>query len=452
VRAVAVKDIDWLVRFIPWLRETANLRSASVVMAAEAAHALLAAGIPGYTRVLSRLPLQRADEPAEFLAYWINRFGRNVPSGVKRGLSDAMQTLYTERAALKYDGTGQPWRMGDVIELVHPTPSTPRQNVLYEYLLTHRHRPDVGMSAGAALTLPMIHHRLLLQAVEPEQRAAWLASMTPNDLHAAGATWEWLGGWLGGAWTAQAWEKVIPSMGYMALLRNLRGFDNARVSDSVAKQVCDRIADPEEVARSRQLPLRFYSAYRATAEAGSVRWAWALEQALNHSMVNVPSLPGRTLVLVDRSGSMWSSLSKRSELARAEGAALFGTVIAKRAEHADLVEFGTTSNRVPFTKTAAVLPTLNLFTSLGGTYTDAAIRTWFKGQDRVVIVTDEQAADSGRNLPVPPKTPVYTWNLAGYRAGHGVSGMGRRHTFGGLNDAAFGMIPLLEREPGRWPF
>ena len=35
VRQVAIEDPDWLVRMIPWLRNEANMRSASLVMAAE---------------------------------------------------------------------------------------------------------------------------------------------------------------------------------------------------------------------------------------------------------------------------------------------------------------------------------------------------------------------------------------------------------------------------------
>ena len=49
--------------------------------------------------------------------------------------------------------------------------------------------------------------------------------------------------------------------------------------------------------------------------------------------------------------------------------------------------------------------------------------------------------------------PVYTWSLAGYQVGHGPSGEGNRHTFGGLSDAAFAMIPLIEDGVNeRWPF
>src|SRR3954451_21080564 len=117
------------------------------------------------------------------------------------------------------------------------------------------------------------------------------------------------------------WQSVIGSMGYMALLRNLRNFDEAGVPDDVAASVPARLADPEEVARSRQLPLRFLSAYRAVP---SLRWAWARDQALGLSLAGVPSPPGRTLVLVDRSGSMFGPLSRRSQLNRADAAALFG--------------------------------------------------------------------------------------------------------------------------------
>ncbi len=77
----------------------------------------------------------------------------------------------------------------------------------------------------------------------------------------------------------------------------------------------------------------------------------------------------------------------------------------------------------------------------------------FATHDRVVILTDEQAAYGDVGQAVPAHVPLYTWNLAGYRAGHAPSGGAHRHTFGGLTDQAFRMIPLLER--GRnadWPF
>ena len=76
--------------------------------------------------------------------------------------------------------------------------------------------------------------------------------------------------------------------------------------------------------------------------------------------------------------------------------------------------------------------------------------------DRVLIVTDEQYTHHHQGDPteqIPADVPVYTWNLAGYRAGHGPSGTGNRHTFGGLSDAAFRMVPLIEASrDADWPW
>ncbi|GAA2115033.1 hypothetical protein GCM10009759_59790 [Kitasatospora saccharophila] len=44
-------------------------------------------------------------------------------------------------------------------------------------------------------------------------------------------------------------------------------------------------------------------------------------------------------------------------------------------------------------------------------------------------------------------------NLAGYRTGPAPSGTGNRHTFGGLTDAAFRLVPLLEAgQDAGWPW
>ncbi|GII04032.1 TROVE domain-containing protein [Planobispora takensis] len=108
----------------------------------------------------------------------------------------------------------------------------------------------------------------------------------PDRLRSAGMTWEALAGRLQGPMDARAWQSVIPSMGYMALLRNLRNFDESGVPDEVAGQIVAKLTDPGEVARSRQLPFRFYSAYR---NAPSLRWGHALDGALTKATANLPS-------------------------------------------------------------------------------------------------------------------------------------------------------------------
>ncbi|MQY09846.1 TROVE domain-containing protein [Actinomadura macrotermitis] len=449
VGEVALHDVDWLVRMVGWLRDSAGMRSASVVAAAEGVMARLCGELHGGNRALVDAALRRADEPGELLAYWHGRYGRALPKPVKRGVGDAVRRLYDERALIKHDGGAV--RFGDVLELTHPRPATPRQGELFRHAIDRRH----GRGGDVPASLAVLRARAELLALPAGERRALLDRPDAARVLAdAGMTWESLAGWLGGPLTAAFWETVIPSMGYLALLRNLRNFDQAGVSDEVAERIAARLADPDRVARSRVLPMRYLAAYRA---APSLRWAWPLQRALDASLRNVPALPGRTLVLVDRSGSMFGPLSARSKLTAADAAAVFGAALALRADHADLVQFGSDHAPVPAGRGESVLTVVGRFEALGGTDTAAAVRAHYRGHDRVVIVTDEQAWPGHRGADplraVPARVPAYTWNLAGYRYGHGPSGAADRHTFAGLSDAAFAMIPLLEagRAAG-WPF
>jgi len=98
IHAVVAEDPEWVAALVPYLRDTMQMRSASVVMAAE----YVRAGGPSGRAVVDAA-LQRADEPGEILAYWATRYGRAFPKPLKRGVADAVQRLYNERAVLKYN-------------------------------------------------------------------------------------------------------------------------------------------------------------------------------------------------------------------------------------------------------------------------------------------------------------------------------------------------------------
>lgn len=480
VRQLAIEDPDWTGRFLHWLRTDGNMRSAPLVGAAEFAKARVDAAEHGHTRQVIDSVMQRADEPGEFLAYWMGTYGRPLPMPIKRGVADAVWRLYDERATLKYDSDAHGWRFGDVVEMVHPTGtlkdssgSKPIKGTwrgdLYEHLIDRRHGRDNLIPESLA----MIRARVIMNArhsdPDPEHDDRRWRLATPgfqNDLRAAGASWEWLAGWLQGPMDAVAWQSVIPSMGYMALLRNLRNLDEAGVSDEVAATVAAKLADPEQVARSRQLPMRFLSAYRA---APSLRWSYPLEQAMGHSLANIPQVTGRTLILVDTSSSMRDVFSKDGTLMRWDAAALFGIALGSRCASADVVSFssaqryysdppGSNTREFPLQGAESLLRAVERWKSDGyflggGTDTEGALRKHFAGHDRVVILTDEQAERGEVGALLPGGVPLYAWNLAGYKYGQGPSGSGNRHTFGGLTDAAFRMIHLLEAgKSASWPF
>lgn len=459
IHKVVQDDPDWVRRFAAFLRgPEANMRSASIVLGAEYARA----GGPNPRQVVASV-LQRADEPGEFLSYWFTNYGRKIPAGVKRGVADAVIRLFSEYAALKYDGQSKGMRLGDVIELVHPKPKAPWQAALFAYLLDRRHHASEIRANLSALEKVGLA-RDLDRMDETEFRKMLLED--PSRLADAGYTWERLGGKT--KLDAKAWEAVIPTMGYMALLRNLRNFDEAGVSNAVKDAVAAKLSDPEEVAKSRQFPFRFWSAQKATA--GSAEWLKALERALDASTSNIPALDG-TLVLIDTSASMTNGgYGYSGSRGRRDGqveqnrpldvAALAALAVKRRSANTDVVIFGDGWAHVPEIKeTTAVLRGMAIINDKVGsvghsTNGHSALAATFnvKRHKRAMIFTDGQMHDSGRfdfsHVPI-----IYNFNVAGYSKSHMPEGDKGRYALGGFTDATFKMVPLLEAgKSAEWPF
>ncbi len=459
VHATALADPEWTARLLKWLRSDANMRTASLVGAAEFVKARLdnnaEAGVAN--RAVVESVLQRADEPGELLAYWTTTHGRNVPKPVKRGIADAVRRLYDERSVLKWDSDARGFKVADVLNLAHPTPGADWQGDLFQYVLDRRRDADIAVPA----TLKTITARKELMAWPVEERRALFGRPdAANVLRQAGMTWESVAGWLQGPLTKNVWEALAPSMGYMALLRNLRNFDEAGMSDEAAAQIAQRLADPGQVARSRQFPFRFLSAYEA---APSLRWGHALDQALQASLGNLPALPGRSLILIDTSGSMTGlSYSARSKVTPAKAAAIFGVALGAKGEQVDVHGFASGVFRHGLRRGASVIAEVDKFLKrIGevghGTDIVGSLKSTYRGHDRVFIISDMQTIGGpygqGVTDVVPRTVPIYGFNLGGYQHAAYATGQANRHEFGGLTDATFRSIPLLEA--GRnadWPF
>lgn len=474
VREAAVADPVWTDGMLRWLRTEGNMRSASLVGAAEFVHARL--GLPKVSfhelagrevradkhyrsidRTLIASVLQRADEPGELLAYWMSRYGRNVPKPVKRGVADAARKLYTEYALLKYDTASHGLRFGDVLDLTHPTPVAPWQGELFKYALDRRHNRE---------GLPSASGYLPMAACQAEWRRNAQATPLPLDglldpahVRTAGLTWEDVLSALGSKVDkAKLWEALIPTMGYMALLRNLRNFDEAGISREAGELVAARLADPEQVAKGRQFPYRYLAAYE---NATGARWALPLETALNHSLGNIPELPGKTLVLIDTSSSMTNmAFSAKSTMTPVKAAAVFGVALAMRCG-ADLHGFasGVFAHKLAKVwRAGSLLREVDQFVSqvgrVGhGTQIAESVRATFKGHDRVFIFSDGQTMGSDVTNSAPANVAMYGFNLGGYRAGMMDLTKPNRVELGSLTDATFKLIPLIEKGARcEWPW
>jgi len=463
VGTVAVSDPEWVAGFLGWLRSEGNIRTASLLGAVVAVKARLEAGLTGQNRSLINSVCQRADEPAEILAIWAVEYGKPFPKPVKRGVADATSRLANEYSVMKYDTAAHTWRLADVLNLTHLTPKDAAQAALFNVAIAQRHGNPYSVDADL---LPMLdaNRRLRAEVVRNPK-----ALLDPVRLKEAGMTWEDALSLAGNSIDkAKLWESLILgySVGYMAMLRNLRNFEQAGISREAQNYVTDMLADPQRVAKSRQFPYRFWSAYKNTL---GVTYASALEMALTASVSNLPEFPGRSLVLVDVSGSMDATISDKSQMTRAEAGAIFGAALALRnAGKVDLVQFGTTSAPVAVRKGASILRTVNDITTnhgVGhGTETVRAVQRHYAGHDRVLIFTDMQSFASSGNYwngsyqgtidsSVPADKFVYAWDLSGYKTGDIPSGVGKRHQLAGLSDASFKVIPLLERgSDAGWPW
>ena len=229
VRELAVKadGWEWLQGFLPWLRGDGNVRTAGILLAAEAVKARLDLGMcGGGHRQLIDAVLQRADEPGELVAYWLSRYGKALPKPVKRGISDAVGRLYTERAFLRYDSGARGVRFGDVLELVHARGGRTRagalaqapqladegrtlvsldtrtwQDDLFRWAITARHNRE---GAEPPESLKAVRARWELSRLPALERHAFARQVQGGDTiavekldRAMAGSWEWLMSWLG---------------------------------------------------------------------------------------------------------------------------------------------------------------------------------------------------------------------------------------------------------------
>lgn len=137
------------------------------------------------------------------------------------------------------------------------------------------------------------------------------------------------------------------------------------------------------------------------------------------ALTDAPKLPGRTLLLVDGSGSMFGTkVSAKSELDRFDAACALAMLLRETVEQGAIATFSTRVQGVAPRRGFALKDILHQTAEQGGTNTGDAV-SWAnaQGYDRIIVVTDEQSA---QQIPKPlPEAKGYIINVASYQNGIG---------------------------------
>jgi len=264
--------------------------------------------------------------------------------------------------------------------------------------------------------------------------------------------------------------KVKQVKNYMAILRNLRNILDKNVSPKHLEMVCESIRDPVAVAKSKQFPYRFVSAYKELEhEAKASKVLAALSDAVELSVQNIPEFSGKTFVTCDISGSMSSTPSARSKISMKEIGCLFGAIMQKKAADSVVSVFATDHVPISLNSRDSMFTNVRkmLMTDVHGYGTEAyKVMEWLNKNkvfvDRIVVFSDMQCYtttdgshfSTHENLysglikyrqTVNKNVFVYSFDLSEYGEVQFPKDDGRVCQIGGWSDKVLSFIPMFER-------
>ena len=255
--------------------------------------------------------ISRPDSLAEFLAiYW--KDGRQPLSGqVKKGLARAF-AKFNEYQLAKYNRDSEV-KLRDVMFLSHAKPKdveagAAKWNKEARAAYDKRKGFEREFTKGELLFGRLVHDQL-------ESPETWENKLSRGEDK------------------KESFEDLMDAgkLGGLAFLRNLRNMRQAGVSVS-------RIATYAKEAKiDGILPFQFFSAARNVPELEEV-----IEKMMLRAVSTLPKLEGRTVLIVDLSGSMTQRMADKSELHRTDVAAAFGVLCREVCD--DIALFATAGN------------------------------------------------------------------------------------------------------------
>ncbi len=257
----------------------------------------------------------------------------------------------------------------DVLRLARPTPPTNARRALFGWLTD---RPAEKWAPATSDDLPDEVRALA------EYRAAGSEAEQVEILARSHFRWDLLADAARGP---ETWKAIARQMGPQALRMNLNTLKRHGVLDDpeTVAHVAARIADEEEIRRSRQFPYQYLAAYlNADADVPQAIKS-ALGRAAEIACASVPELPGPVVIGLDVSGSMQSAVTGHrgqgatSRVRCVDVAALFAAAILRRNPDSLLIPFDDRVHRAGVDPQDAILSLAERLARYGGGGTDCSL-------------------------------------------------------------------------------
>lgn len=310
---------------------------------------------PGLFAEINSNVMFRLDEPATQLTYWL----------YKHKSKNGIPTVLKKTWARKYEGASK-------------------------YQLAKYKNAGIGMID----TMRICHPVGDKQPAINELLTTGTIQMDDNN-----TTWENLRS------NGTTWTEILSTikLGHMALLRNLRNIFT-EIND---KSICDKILKDlvDGVEKGRQFPFRYYTA-KSVIDNSNVNFKAqildALDECLDVSTKNMPTLKGKTMCLSDNSGSAWGTFnSEYGSVTVADIANLSSVITARNSDEGYVGTFGNELKVTAISKRNGVLLQHEKVNNVGrtvGMATEGGIWEFFKNAietkehwDNIFIYSDMQA-------------------------------------------------------------
>lgn len=405
---IALCDKRFVAQAAVYARTKFGMRSITHVVASELAKHI---GGEPWAKDFYNAVVYRPDDMMEVLAYHTASNGK-VTNPMKKGFAKAFDK-FDRYALAKYRGESKEFKLVDVVNLVHPKPTVANAEAINALVKGELRSFDTW---------------------ETELTQAGQAATTDDEKAEL---------------KKDAWVKLIreKKIGYFALLRNLR---NVVVqAPEVLDEALALLVDERLIRKSLVLPFRFLTAYdelQKLTEGNDVpKVLVALSKAVDISVSNVPKFDGKTLVVLDVSGSM-------------EGRpAQIGSLLAAVLIKSNAADFMVFSDNAKYRNVNPLDSTLTIAQSIrfasGGTNFHAIFSTAKRKYDRVVILSDMQGW-MGVDTPLAEfiryknrhdaDPVVYSFDLRGY----GTLQLPQRNVYclAGFSEKVFDVMKLLEED------